>query len=107
DAAHPFVVAVASSMLGYYCRRAASSARGCDLPAAEREIEPAVRDACIKADVASYRFEEMVPRVGFEPTAYRLRSGCSTAELPGRRDQRVCSRFERGRQAVWRADRPR
>jgi hypothetical protein len=29
----------------------------------------------------------MVPRVGFEPTTYRLRSGCSTAELPGRRDQ--------------------
>ena len=27
----------------------------------------------------------MVPRVGFEPTTYRLRSGCSTAELPGRR----------------------
>jgi hypothetical protein len=25
----------------------------------------------------------MVPRVGFEPTAYRLRSGCSTAELSG------------------------
>jgi hypothetical protein len=24
-----------------------------------------------------------VPRVGFEPTAYRLRSGCSTAELSG------------------------
>ena len=27
--------------------------------------------------------EEVVPRVGFEPTAYRLRSGCSTAELSG------------------------
>src|SRR5436309_1671401 len=27
----------------------------------------------------------MVPRVGFEPTTYRLRSGCSTAELPGQR----------------------
>jgi hypothetical protein len=26
----------------------------------------------------------MVPRVGFELTTYRLRSGCSTAELPGR-----------------------
>ena len=25
-----------------------------------------------------------MPRVGFEPTAYRLRSGCSTAELSGR-----------------------
>lgn len=25
----------------------------------------------------------MVPRVGFEPTAYRLRSGCSTTELSG------------------------
>jgi hypothetical protein len=29
----------------------------------------------------------LVPRVGFEPTTYRLRSGCSTAELPGRRDR--------------------
>ena len=28
---------------------------------------------------------KVVPRVGFEPTAYRLRSGCSTAELSGRR----------------------
>src|SRR5437016_2390187 len=46
----------------------------------------------------------MVPRVGFEPTAYRLRSGCSTAELPGRRDRMVCSRFEGSRQAVWRGD---
>ena len=27
--------------------------------------------------------KELVPRVGFEPTAYRLRSGCSTAELSG------------------------
>jgi hypothetical protein len=27
--------------------------------------------------------EITVPRVGFEPTTYRLRSGCSTAELPG------------------------
>ena len=26
-----------------------------------------------------------MPRVGFEPTTYRLRSGCSTAELPGQR----------------------
>ena len=25
----------------------------------------------------------LVPRVGFEPTAYRLRSGCSTTELSG------------------------
>ena len=31
--------------------------------------------------------DEMVPRVGFEPTTYRLRSGCSTAELPGRHDR--------------------
>src|SRR5271167_256578 len=44
----------------------------------------------------------MVPRVGFEPTAYRLRSGCSTAELPGRRDRLVSSLFECRRQAVWR-----
>src|SRR5689334_6280124 len=29
------------------------------------------------------RTKRMVPRVGFEPTAYRLRSGCSTAELSG------------------------
>src|SRR5437868_6519890 len=29
--------------------------------------------------------DQMVPRVGFEPTTYRLRSGCSTAELPGQR----------------------
>src|SRR5258707_2322817 len=29
--------------------------------------------------------KNMVPRVGFEPTTYRLRSGCSTAELPGQR----------------------
>src|SRR4051794_9423809 len=27
--------------------------------------------------------KKLVPRVGFEPTAYRLRSGCSTAELSG------------------------
>src|SRR6266851_9976006 len=27
---------------------------------------------------------ELVPRVGFELTTYRLRSGCSTAELSGR-----------------------
>src|SRR4051794_40755050 len=27
--------------------------------------------------------KRLVPRVGFEPTAYRLRSGCSTAELSG------------------------
>jgi hypothetical protein len=34
----------------------------------------------------------MVPRVGFELTAYRLRSGCSTAELPGpRRSLIACS----------------
>ena len=32
--------------------------------------------------------DEMVPRVGFEPTTYRLRSGCSTAELPGQRPGR-------------------
>src|SRR6266446_6482393 len=31
----------------------------------------------------------VVPRVGFEPTAYRLRSGCSTAELSGRRDRQA------------------
>ena len=31
----------------------------------------------------------VVPRVGFEPTAYRLRSGCSTAELPGRAERMV------------------
>jgi hypothetical protein len=30
---------------------------------------------------------KLVPRVGFEPTAYRLRSGCSTAELSGPRGQ--------------------
>src|SRR5260370_32154750 len=29
--------------------------------------------------------DQLVPRVGFEPTTYRLRSGCSTAELPGQR----------------------
>jgi hypothetical protein len=28
--------------------------------------------------------KNMVPRVGFELTTYRLRSGCSTAELSGR-----------------------
>ena len=33
----------------------------------------------------NYVFEIVVPRVGFELTTYRLRSGCSTAELPGRR----------------------
>lgn len=27
-------------------------------------------------------FEEMAPRVGFEPTTNRLTAGCSTAELP-------------------------
>jgi hypothetical protein len=32
----------------------------------------------------------LVPRVGFEPTTYRLRSGCSTAELPGQRARYEC-----------------
>jgi hypothetical protein len=32
-----------------------------------------------------FYMDQMVPRVGFEPTTYRLRSGCSTAELPGQR----------------------
>jgi hypothetical protein len=29
----------------------------------------------------SYRPERMAPRVGFEPTTYRLTAGCSTVEL--------------------------
>src|SRR3984893_8320671 len=33
----------------------------------------------------AHSVDQMVPRVGFEPTTYRLRSGCSTAELPGQR----------------------
>src|SRR6185437_12274989 len=37
----------------------------------------------VSSDVAA----KVVPRVGFEPTAYRLRSGCSTAELSGRRSR--------------------
>ncbi len=36
--------------------------------------------------------DQMVPRVGFEPTTYRLRSGCSTAELSGRRKRLANSR---------------
>jgi hypothetical protein len=49
--------------------------------------------------------KSLVPRVGFELTAYRLRSGCSTAELPGRRDRLVFSLIECGRQAAWRGER--
>ena len=37
----------------------------------------------------SEKLKKLVPRVGFEPTAYRLRSGCSTAELPGRAERMV------------------
>jgi hypothetical protein len=37
--------------------------------------------------MSSQALEKLVPRVGFEPTAYRLRSGCSTAELSGPRGQ--------------------
>src|SRR6478609_3518235 len=33
--------------------------------------------------------KKLVPRVGFEPTAYRLRSGCSTAELSGQLSRQV------------------
>ena len=35
--------------------------------------------------LSRFLLDQMVPRVGFEPTTYRLRSGCSTAELPGQR----------------------
>src|SRR3954454_17535156 len=37
----------------------------------------------IGSPIFGNRARELVPRVGFEPTAYRLRSGCSTAELSG------------------------
>src|SRR3954465_7330985 len=37
----------------------------------------------IRSPIFGNRARELVPRVGFEPTAYRLRSGCSTAELSG------------------------
>jgi hypothetical protein len=53
---------------------------------------PAVRRAVLRkwARIApTDTIDLLVPRVGFEPTTYRLRSGCSTAELPGRRDRRA------------------
>src|SRR3954470_22682654 len=37
----------------------------------------------IRSPIFGNRAKRLVPRVGFEPTAYRLRSGCSTAELSG------------------------
>ena len=43
----------------------------------------------------------LVPRVGFELTAYRLRSGCSTAELPGPQPS-THSVFRRPRQGACR-----
>src|SRR5947207_6103195 len=73
-----------------------------------RSVTPDVGSAVVPcARPPPELLKELVPRVGFEPTAYRLRSGCSTAELPGRRNRRVFSRFERGRQAIWHADRHR
>ena len=36
----------------------------------------------------------MAPRVGLEPTAYRLTAGCSTIELPWNIYKEATSRFE-------------
>ena len=84
-------------------------------PSGVRPLEVQAFRGKAKATCASRQsrpISPLVPRVGFEPTTYRLRSGCSTAELSGRRDRQTSGRgrsrrdvftaFPRSRQAASR-----